>query len=56
MNQGVSAELIGSLKLGNVLVFVQLIFAPYWPMNQLKKTQILPNLRLPISSAHVKCE
>ena len=34
----VNAELIGSLKLGNVWVFVQLIFGPCWPMNQLKKT------------------
>ena len=30
-------ELIGSLKLGNVWVFVQLIFGPRWPMNQLNK-------------------
>ena len=32
-----SPELVGSLKLGNVLVFVQLIFGPHWPMNQLNK-------------------
>ena len=32
-----SPELVGSLKLGNVLVFVQLIFGPRWPMNQLNK-------------------
>ena len=24
---------------GNVLVFVQLIFGPHWPMNQLNKNQ-----------------
>ena len=29
--------LIRSLKLGNVYVFVQLIFVPRWPMNQLNK-------------------
>ena len=28
-------ELLGSLKLDNVWVFVQLIFGPLWPMNQL---------------------
>ena len=27
-----------------------MIFGPRWPMNQLKKTQTLPNLRLNISS------
>ena len=27
------SELIGSLKLGNVWVFIQLIFGPLWPMN-----------------------
>ena len=32
-----SPELVGSLKLGNVLVFVQLIFGCRWPMNQLNK-------------------
>ena len=42
-------DLIGSLKLGNVRVFVQPIFGPRWPVNQLYKTQTLPNLRLPIS-------
>ena len=31
------SELIGSLKLGNVWVFVQHIFCPRWPMNQLNK-------------------
>ena len=39
-------DLIGSLKLGNVRVFVQPIFGPRWPVNQLYKTQTLPNLRL----------
>ena len=34
---------MGSLKLGNVLVFVQLIFGPFWPMNQLNKN---PNIAL----------
>ena len=29
------AELIGSLRLDNVWVFVQLIFGPHWPMNWL---------------------
>ena len=33
--------LIGSPKLGNVWVFVQLIFGPGWPMNQLNKN---PNI------------
>ena len=37
-------------KLGNVWVFVQLIFCPFVSQT---KTQILPNLRLPINSAHV---
>ena len=32
---------MGSLKLGNVWVFVQVIFGPPWPMNQLKKN---PNI------------
>ena len=31
------SELIGSLKLDNVWVFVQLIFGPHWPMSQLYK-------------------
>ena len=35
------SELIGSLKLGNVWVFVQQIFCPLWPMNQLNKN---PNI------------
>ena len=43
-------ELIGSLNLGNVWVFEQLISGPGWPMNQLNKNKKLPNLRLPISS------
>ena len=34
-------ELLGSLKLGNVRVFVQLIFGPCWPMNQINKN---PNI------------
>ena len=34
-------ELIGSLKLDNVAVFVQQIFGPHWPMNQLNKN---PNI------------
>ena len=45
-------ELIGSLKLGNVWVLELMIFVPHCPMNQLKKTQTLPNLGLPISSVH----
>ena len=36
-----SPELTGSLKLGNVWVFVWLIFCPRWPMNQLNKN---PNI------------
>ena len=32
------SELIGSLNLGNVWVFVQLIFGPNWPTNQQNKT------------------
>ena len=32
-----SSDPMRSLKLGNVWVFVQLIFCPQWPMNQLKK-------------------
>ena len=36
-----STEVTGSLKLGNVWVFVQLIFGPPWPMNQLNKN---PNI------------
>ena len=31
------AELIGSLKLGNGWVFVELILYPRWPMNQQNK-------------------
>ena len=37
----VNAELIGSLKLGNVWVFVQLIHRPTWTKNQLYKN---PNI------------
>ena len=37
----ISAELIGSLKLGTVWVFVRLIFGPRWPMNQMNKN---PNI------------
>ena len=44
-------ELIGSLKLDNVGVFVQQIFGPHWPMNQLNKNQTLPNSRIPDTSA-----
>ena len=36
-----SPELIGSLKLGNIWIFVQLIFGPRWPMHQLN---INPNI------------
>ena len=36
-------ELIVSPKLSNVWVFVQLIFGPFWPMNQLNKN---PNIAL----------
>ena len=36
-----TADLIGSLKLGNVLVLVHLIFGPRWSINQLKKN---PNI------------
>ena len=35
------SELIESLKLGNVWVFVRHIFGPCWPMNQLNKN---PNI------------
>ena len=34
---GLLVELIGGLKLGNVWVFVQLIFGPCWPKTQLNK-------------------
>ena len=36
-----STELIESIKLGNIWVFVRLIFGPCWPMNQLNKN---PNI------------
>ena len=35
------SEVSGILELGNVWVFVQLIFGPHWPMNQLNKN---PNI------------
>ena len=35
------ADLIGSLKLDNIWGFVQLIFGPHWPMNQLNEN---PNI------------
>ena len=31
------SEVSGILELANVWVFVQLIFGPHWPMNQLNK-------------------
>ena len=37
----IEPELIGSLKLGNVWVSVQLIFGPRWPMHRLNKN---PNI------------
>ena len=49
---GLSPELILSLKLGNVWVFVVLISGPLWPMNQLNKIP-LPNLRIPIRSGYL---
>ena len=36
-----TSEVSGILELGNVWVFVQLIFGPHWPMNQLNKN---PNI------------
>ena len=44
------SELMGSLKLGNVWAFLQLIFGPRCLWISWTKTQTLPNLRLPISS------
>ena len=35
---------MGSLKLVNVCVFVQLIFGPRWPMNKLNKNQNIAQL------------
>ena len=35
------AEVSGILEVGNVWVFVLLIFGPHWPMNQLNK---IPNI------------
>ena len=43
---GPSPELIGSLKLGNVCVFLQLIFCPKWPMKELKNWDFLPALAI----------
>ena len=45
-------ELIGSFKLGNVLVFLQQIHRPTRTKISCTKTQTLPNLRLPISSGN----
>ena len=45
-------ELIGSLKLGNVWVFVQLIFGPPLANESAEKNQTLHNLRLPIRSVY----
>ena len=45
-----SPKLTGSLKPGNVLVFVQLIHRPMGQKISCTKTQTFPNLRLPISS------
>ena len=39
INEKSVPELIGSLKLGNVWVFVHMIFGPRWPMSQLNKKQ-----------------
>ena len=46
------SEVVRLLKLGNVCVFVQLIFGSPWCMNQLYKTQTLPNFRLPTTSGN----
>ena len=53
-NEISSSELMGSLKLGNVWVFVQLIHRPTRTKHQLYKNPniALPNLRLPIVSGH----
>ena len=48
-----SAEVVRSLKSGNVWVFVQLICRERKTKNQLFKTQTLPNLRLFTTSAKV---
>ena len=45
-------ELKGSLNLGNASVFVLLIHRPMRTKISCKKTQTLPNLRLPISSGN----
>ena len=45
-------ELIKSLKLGNVRFFVQLIFGPRWPMNQLNKN---PNIA-ELATSHQLCQ
>ena len=39
-----SPELVGSLKLDNVWVFVQLILGPCWPMNQMTKNHNIAKL------------
>ena len=36
---GLLTEVSGMLELSNVWVFVQLLFGPHWPMNQLNKNQ-----------------
>ena len=41
LSDGMSHELIGSLKLGIVWVFVQLIFSPHWTMNQMNINPII---------------
>ena len=46
----IGTELIGSLKLGNILAFVQHISGLPWPMNQLNKT---PNIASLETSYHL---
>ena len=46
------SELIGSLKLGNVLVLLSWFIGQRQPKSSCTKTQTLHNLRLPISSEH----
>ena len=41
---GVITRGVRNPELGNVWVFVQLIFGPHWPLNQLNKN---PNSRIP---------
>ena len=38
-------EVSGILELGNVWVFVQLLFGPHWPMNQLNKNPNIAQLQ-----------